>query len=104
MAPILPLTTDRTAGRGGNLRGRQCIHARILAHASSLPDHSVLRNMRTEEFVFDVFKESKGGEVQLLEINPFGATSGCDSCLFHWIDEADLLYGNSAQVGVRLAM
>jgi hypothetical protein len=42
--------------------------------------------------------------MQFLEINPFGAISGYGSCLFHWIDDAPLLYGVREAIKVRLTM
>ena len=79
------------------------IHSRILTHAATLPDKSVLQRLRTEGFVFDIF-EAANGDTQLLEINPFGAISGCGSCLFHWIEDAPLLYGAQENVEIRLTM
>jgi hypothetical protein len=79
------------------------IYAQILAYAAKLPDAGVLQRLRTEGFVFDIF-EASSGEMQLLEINPFGAMSGCGSCLFHWIADAPLLYGIYEDVEVRLTM
>jgi hypothetical protein len=43
-------------------------------------------------FSFDVALQDDGS-VQLVELNPFGATSGCGACLFHWIRDAKVLYG-----------
>jgi hypothetical protein len=43
-------------------------------------------------FTFDVALQDDGS-VQLLELNPFGAMSGCGACLFHWIRDAKVLYG-----------
>jgi len=85
------------------LADAKSIHSEILAHAATLPDQSVLQKMHTEGFVFDIFETTKG-DMQLLEINPFGAMSGCGSCLFHWIDDAPLLYGAREGVEVRLTM
>jgi hypothetical protein len=85
------------------LADAKSIHSKILAHAATLPDQSVLQKMHTEGFVFDIF-ETTNGDMQLLEINPFGAMSGCGSCLFHWIDDAPLLYGAREGVEVRLTM
>jgi hypothetical protein len=80
------------------------IHARILSHAATSTDsRDILQRLRTEGFVFDVF-EAANGEMQLLEINPFGAMSGCGSCLFHWMADAELLYGAQQEVQVRLTM
>ncbi|PBL02031.1 hypothetical protein ARMGADRAFT_1158630 [Armillaria gallica] len=74
----------------------------ILEHAEELPGQ-VRDPMRREGLVFDVFQTS-GGEVQLMEINPFGAMSGCGTSLFHWIKDAKLLYGECSRVEVRLSM
>lgn len=43
-------------------------------------------------FTFDVALQDDGS-VQLVELNPFGAMSGCGACLFHWIHDAKMLYG-----------
>lgn len=89
------------------LTAAHSIHARIISHATSLeplPDStSVLQKLLSEGFVFDIF-EAPNGEMQLLEINPFGAMSGCGSCLFHWIEDARVMYGKQERVEVRLAM
>ncbi|CAI6336972.1 unnamed protein product [Periconia digitata] len=44
---------------------------------------------------FDICVKDTGDgvEVQLLEINPFGAMSVCGACLFHWIRDGRVLYG-----------
>ncbi|KAK0191436.1 hypothetical protein F5146DRAFT_1048625 [Armillaria mellea] len=74
----------------------------IFEHAESLPQQ-VRDTMQREGLVFDVFQTS-GGEVQLMEITPFGAMSGCGTSLFHWIRDAKLLYGERSKVEVRLSM
>ncbi|KAK0453139.1 hypothetical protein EV421DRAFT_1700892 [Armillaria borealis] len=74
----------------------------ILEHAESLPQQ-VRDTMQREGLVFDVFQTS-GGEVQLMEINPFGAMSGCGTSLFHWVRDTKLLYGECSKVEVRLSM
>ncbi|KAH5204844.1 hypothetical protein HBH68_097880 [Parastagonospora nodorum] len=47
---------------------------------------------RTENPDFDVVLQDDGS-VQLVELNPFGAMSGCGACLFNWIIDARMLYG-----------
>jgi hypothetical protein len=79
------------------------IYARITRHAERLEDKSVAEKLRMEGFTFDVL-ETPTGEVQLVEINPFGAMSGCGSCLFHWLQDAKLLYGLEERVEVRIAL
>ncbi|KAF2256699.1 hypothetical protein BU26DRAFT_414240, partial [Trematosphaeria pertusa] len=43
-------------------------------------------------FSFDVIVK-EGGVVQVVEINPFGALSGCGACLFNWARDGRVLYG-----------
>ncbi|KAH0150149.1 hypothetical protein KCU67_g10783, partial [Aureobasidium melanogenum] len=64
-------------------------------------DQGVLGELKTWGFTFDIVVK-RSGRVQLVEVNPFGANSGCGSCLFHWIDDAKLLYGGKKGVEVRL--
>jgi hypothetical protein len=35
----------------------------------------------------------RNNEIQLIEINPFGALSRCGACLFNWGLDARVLYG-----------
>jgi hypothetical protein len=63
-------------------------------------NHYVLRSFPLESkavllrygFSFDVALQDDG-TVQLVELNPFGAMSGCGACLFNWILDARILYG-----------
>jgi hypothetical protein len=43
-------------------------------------------------FSFDIALQDNGS-VQLVEINPFGAMSGCGACLFQWVVDGRVLYG-----------
>ena len=43
-------------------------------------------------------------DVQLVELNIFGASTGCGSCLFHWIRDAEMLYGKQQEVEFRIAL
>ncbi|KAK2761616.1 hypothetical protein FQN54_001444 [Arachnomyces sp. PD_36] len=76
---------------------------RILTHARNLEDQSVVETMWRQGFTFDVL-ETPDGDVQLVELNPFGAMSGCGSCLFHWIKDAKVLYGFEDSTEVRVTM
>ena len=95
------LEAGRTAERVWN--GATQIHKQILEHADGLLNSIVKEKLRSEGFVFDVF-ETERGEVQLIEVNPFGAMSGCGSCLFHWIEDAKVIYGEREEVEVRIAV
>ncbi|KAM5439817.1 hypothetical protein MferCBS31731_004227 [Microsporum ferrugineum] len=79
------------------------IHSKIIRTASQLPDELVLETMKREGFTFDVMSMSEE-QTQLVEINPFGAMSGCGSCLFHWLKDASTLYGLSGKVQVKMAL
>ncbi|KAJ4351026.1 hypothetical protein N0V95_004197 [Ascochyta clinopodiicola] len=43
-------------------------------------------------FTFDVALQGDG-TVRLVEVNPFGALSGCGACLFNWVGDGKVLYG-----------
>lgn len=81
------------------LAGVRSIHRELMAH----PEMSRAR-LDNNGFVFDVVERRDGG-VALLELNSFGATSGCGSCLYHWIRDAQQLYaagGDEREVEFRV--
>jgi hypothetical protein len=51
----------------------------------------------TYSFSFDVALQPDGS-VQLVEINPFGATSGCGACLFNLLIDGRIMYGLEGEV------
>lgn len=59
--------------------------------------------MKRDGIVFDV-AYTLGGEVQLVEVNPYGAMSGCGSCVFDWIGDARVLYGMEGEIEVRIVV
>lgn len=72
---------------------------------------TLLEVLEEKGFVFDVAAMRGTGdgkqsyEVQLVELNPFGATTGCGSALFHWIRDAKMLYGlEKEDVEIRVAL
>ena len=86
------------------VHGCQAILQDIITRAGELNQAFVGGSTALEElcrmgFSFDVFVLAGSGiagsgmEVQLVELNCFGAMSGCGSCLFHWIRDARVLYG-----------
>lgn len=80
------------------MKGAEAIHAQIMAH-SMMTD-----SLRTRGFSFDVLEEDGAdGDIQLIELNHFGAMSGCGSCLFHWIRDARVLYGLENGIEFRVA-
>ncbi len=46
----------------------------------------------------------EGKEVQLIELNPCGAMSKAGCCLFHWIRDAEALYGIKNEIDFRITM
>lgn len=74
-------------------RGIQDIHTEIMAHSA------MSQSLKERGFSFDIFDPSTttakndGGKMELIELNHSGAMSGCGSALFHWLDDARLLYG-----------
>ncbi|EGD86736.1 hypothetical protein H112_05243 [Trichophyton rubrum D6] len=79
------------------------IHSRIMETARQLPDVLVHEMMEREGFTFDVLSVPDGS-TQLVEINPFGAMSGCGSCLFHWLRDSKSLYGLTSNIPVKMVL
>ena len=65
---------------------------------------AMTERLRRSGFTFDVCEKENGKGVMLLELNAFGAMSGCGSCLFHWIRDARVLYGLEEEVEFRVAV
>jgi hypothetical protein len=58
--------------------------------------------LQRQGFTFDI-RLRDDGRMELIELNAFGALTGCGSCLFHWIrDFQQLYYGTS--IAVRLSI
>jgi hypothetical protein len=72
--------------------GAQHVLHQIIEFAEECVDTEVQMMLVRYGFSFDVIIK-EGGEVQLVEINPFGALSGCGACLFHWVRDGRVLYG-----------
>ncbi|KAJ7600667.1 hypothetical protein C8J56DRAFT_14297 [Mycena floridula] len=85
------------------LQGIYDLHKEILKHGEETMESSSKEKLNTEGFVFDVL-EHQDGKVQLIELNPFGAISGCGSCLYNWIEDAELLYGQQERLEFRITM
>ncbi|KAJ6562824.1 hypothetical protein DFH09DRAFT_490566 [Mycena vulgaris] len=83
------------------LEGIERIHGEIIAYSVK---NDTKESLDKEGFVFDVYVHTSIGEVQLLELNPFGIASGCGSCLFNWVTDAETLYGNKEEIEVRLSI
>ncbi|KAH8590839.1 hypothetical protein B0O99DRAFT_633629 [Bisporella sp. PMI_857] len=58
----------------------------------------------TQGFSFDVMYDEDAQKGYLIELNTFGARSGCGSCLYHWIRDMDTLYGTEDDVEFRISV
>ncbi|KAI8716485.1 hypothetical protein NCS52_00942600 [Fusarium sp. LHS14.1] len=66
------------------------------------PDAELDNLLLKQGFTFDVLYDEDKGTTELVELNVFGAMSGCGSCLFNWVDDFSLLYGECKDVQFRV--
>ncbi|KAJ7776753.1 hypothetical protein DFH07DRAFT_797613 [Mycena maculata] len=83
------------------LQGVHRIHAEIMAYSV---ENGMHERLSRDGFVFDVYVHMGTREVQLLELNPFGVTSSCGSCLFNWVTDVETLYGGKDEIEVRVSV
>jgi D123 len=83
------------------LRKVQTLHYHILEHAQIFCP-KVANSLRDQGFVFDVRCLPDATEVQLIDLNEFGVAGRCGSALFHWITDAEVLYGGRREVEMRV--
>ncbi len=74
------------------------LHEKIMTHPA------MTSLLESRGFVFDVVEDPDTQNVTLIELNDFGAMSGCGACLFHWIRDAKVMYGMNEKVEVRVAV
>eukprot|EP00703_Trepomonas_sp_PC1_P002054 JAP94552.1 Putative cell division cycle protein [Trepomonas sp. PC1] len=73
----------------------------IIEHIKEI-QHQVETAFKLQSYVIDVFVgEPEQYVVQFIEINPFGMESPCGSCLFHWVDDQKILYGDGTNIQIR---
>ncbi|KAK0128501.1 hypothetical protein ONS95_000473 [Cadophora gregata] len=76
------------------------IHAEIMADVEKGGGGEMDKLLLEQGFTFDVLFDEESRSCPLIELNSFGARSGCGSCLFHWLRDRDVLYGKQhEQVG-----
>ncbi|KAI9148239.1 hypothetical protein HJFPF1_12066 [Paramyrothecium foliicola] len=73
--------------------GVQEIHGQIMETLQRDAVDDLHELMWSQGFSFDVFYDDIARKCSLVELNTFGAQSGCGSCLFHWVKDRKLLYG-----------
>ncbi|KAI4658932.1 uncharacterized protein J4E79_006692 [Alternaria viburni] len=64
----------------------------IVSYAEKELSEEIMGLLLRYGFSYDVALQ-QNGSVQLVEINPFGALSGCGACLFNWVLDGKVLYG-----------
>ncbi|ERF69229.1 hypothetical protein EPUS_01186 [Endocarpon pusillum Z07020] len=64
-------------------------------------DPDTAQGLRDQGFVFHV-RYLAGIDVQLIGLDEFGIASRCGSALFHWLIDAELLYGGREEVEMRV--
>ncbi|KAK1830467.1 hypothetical protein QBC39DRAFT_354046 [Podospora conica] len=53
--------------------------------------------LRRQGFTFDVLWDESRNSCELIELNTFGVRSACGACLFHWLRDRELLYGERSE-------
>jgi hypothetical protein len=82
--------------------GAQRFLADIVPQMGSMMETDTQNLLLEHEFSFDIALQDNGS-VQLKEINPFGAMSGCGACVFNWVLDARMLYArDESRVAVTL--
>lgn len=64
--------------------------ADIVVYIASKMETNVQNLLLEQGFSFDIALQ-ENGSVQLIDMNLFGAMSGCGACLFNWVLDARML-------------
>ncbi|KAL7819462.1 hypothetical protein V8C44DRAFT_318196 [Trichoderma aethiopicum] len=92
---------DRMGERAQSIvDGIEKVHDEILEFMQAQEDPELERVIRRQGFTFDVFYDQLDDVCRLIELNTFGVRSACGSCLFHWLRDRELLYGNEGGPGI----
>ncbi|KAK3936646.1 hypothetical protein QBC46DRAFT_394556 [Diplogelasinospora grovesii] len=70
--------------------GATHLHRQILGELQRDDENELLLK---QGFSFDVFYDEDKGQCELVELNTFGVRSACGSCLFQWVKDRHILYG-----------
>ena len=73
------------------------VHRGILDEVRGRAGGEMDKLLLFQGFTFDVMFDEASGTTKLIELNSFGARSGCGSCMFHWLRDWDVLYGRGKQ-------
>ncbi|RFU33716.1 hypothetical protein B7463_g2606, partial [Scytalidium lignicola] len=81
------------------MKGIELIREEILEEAKTGKGGELDALVPKQGFTFDVIYDELTGKTSLIELNSFGARSGCGSCLFHWIRDRNVLYRENFPIG-----
>jgi hypothetical protein len=82
--------------------GAQSMLADVVLYMESKMETDMQNLLLEHGFSFDIALQ-ESGSVQLIEMNPFGAMSGCGACLFNWVLDARMLYAlDEGEIAVTL--
>ena len=73
------------------------IHEEIMTEVECDRGGAMDKLLLEQGFTFDVIFDEISKRCALIELNSFGARSGCGSCLFHWLRDMEVLYGKQLQ-------
>lgn len=87
------------------LAGISVVHAQIVDSLREPGVSEVDDLARAQGFSFDVLYDRETEACMLVELNTFGVRSACGSCLFHWLRDQEVLYGEASDnVEFRVAL
>ncbi|RSL92509.1 hypothetical protein CEP52_013786 [Fusarium oligoseptatum] len=95
-----PTNGNITAWQTKIWAGIVAIHRHILNDLK--PDAELDNLLLQQGFTFDVLYDEDKEATELVELNVFGARSGCGSCLFNWVNDFSQLYGEGEDVEFRV--
>ncbi|KAL7943571.1 hypothetical protein V8C42DRAFT_329442 [Trichoderma barbatum] len=85
------------------LGGIQKVHVEVIAYMKAHEDKELETLIRSQGFTFDVLYDEIAGQCMLIELNTFGVRSACGSCLFQWLKDRAVLYGETGNIEFRVA-
>ncbi|KAL7791495.1 hypothetical protein V8C37DRAFT_381874 [Trichoderma ceciliae] len=95
---------EMTARAQKIMNGIQKVHAEIIAYMRVHDDNELESFIRSQGFTFDVLYDENAGQCLLIELNTFGVRSACGSCLFQWLKDRAVLYGETTDIQFRVAV
>jgi hypothetical protein len=100
---LLPLPSLLHLAEDCNVAGANTLLEEMKSYMNIKIDVKIGDLLVKHGFAFDVVvQEDASG--QLVEVNPFGALSRCGACLFHWVRDAEVMYGFDKEAEFRMTV